>query len=70
MNLMCLSFGLGRYCGDELPHPVTSFSNSLLVNFVSDLSISDRGFRATYSASTSSETDVPDLLRVLLGHVH
>ncbi|TWW71481.1 Cubilin 460 kDa receptor, partial [Takifugu flavidus] len=45
---------IGRYCGDELPHPVTSFSNSLLVNFVSDLSISDRGFRATYSASTSS----------------
>lgn len=60
------SFCLGRYCGSELPHPVTSFSNSLLVNFVSDPSISYRGFRATYSASTSSETHVSVLLRVHL----
>ncbi|KAF0028409.1 hypothetical protein F2P81_019496 [Scophthalmus maximus] len=45
---------IGRYCGTELPHPVTSFSNSLVVNFVSDRSVSMKGFRATYSASTSS----------------
>uniref|UniRef100_A0A671XF39 Cubilin n=1 Tax=Sparus aurata TaxID=8175 RepID=A0A671XF39_SPAAU len=44
---------IGRYCG-SLPHPVTSFSNSLVVNFVSDQSVSRKGFRATYSASTSS----------------
>ncbi|XP_038138788.1 cubilin-like, partial [Cyprinodon tularosa] len=45
---------IGRYCGDEIPHPVTSFSNSLVVNFISDHSVSRRGFRAVYSASTSS----------------
>ncbi|XP_034427678.1 cubilin [Hippoglossus hippoglossus] len=45
---------IGRYCGLEIPHPVTSFSNSLVVNFISDHSVSRKGFRATYSASTSS----------------
>lgn len=59
----CFFFFLGRYCGNELPHPVTSFSNSMLVNFVSDQSVSYRGFRATYSASTSSETNFSTLLR-------
>ncbi|XP_034025114.1 cubilin [Thalassophryne amazonica] len=45
---------IGRYCGSELPHPLTSFSNAMVVNFISDHSVSGRGFRATYSASTSS----------------
>ncbi|XP_028815099.1 cubilin [Denticeps clupeoides] len=45
---------VGRYCGRDVPHPVTSFSNALVVNFVSDSSVSKKGFRATYSASTSS----------------
>ncbi|KAM9333329.1 LOW QUALITY PROTEIN: cubilin [Pholidichthys leucotaenia] len=45
---------IGFYCGLELPHPVTSFSNALVVTFISDHSVSKRGFRATYSASTSS----------------
>ncbi|XP_041670250.1 cubilin [Cheilinus undulatus] len=45
---------IGTYCGSEIPHPVTSFSNALVVNFISDSSVSKRGFRATYSASTSS----------------
>ncbi|XP_056290732.1 cubilin [Pseudoliparis swirei] len=45
---------IGRFCGSELPHPVTSFSDSMVVNFISDNSVSRKGFRATYSASTSS----------------
>uniref|UniRef100_A0A3P8SX64 Cubilin n=1 Tax=Amphiprion percula TaxID=161767 RepID=A0A3P8SX64_AMPPE len=45
---------IGRYCGSEVPHPVTSFSNALVVKFTSDHSVPKRGFRATYSASTSS----------------
>uniref|UniRef100_A0A3B4F981 Cubilin n=1 Tax=Pundamilia nyererei TaxID=303518 RepID=A0A3B4F981_9CICH len=45
---------IGRYCGSEIPHPVTSFSNSLVVKFISDQSYSRKGFRATYSGSTSS----------------
>ncbi|KAF4095682.1 cubilin isoform X1 [Onychostoma macrolepis] len=44
---------VGRYCGNELPHPVTSFSNALVVNFISDASVGRKGFRATYMASTS-----------------
>ena len=44
----------GRYCGSEIPHPVTSFSNSMVVNFISDNSVSRKGFRAIYAASTSS----------------
>ncbi|XP_032366699.1 cubilin [Etheostoma spectabile] len=45
---------IGRYCGYEIPHPVTSFSNAMVVNFVTDSSVSKKGFQATYSASTSS----------------
>ncbi|XP_021476232.2 cubilin [Oncorhynchus mykiss] len=45
---------IGRYCGTEIPHPVTSFSNALVVNFVSDSSVAMKGFRATYTGSTSS----------------
>uniref|UniRef100_A0A672HTS6 Cubilin (intrinsic factor-cobalamin receptor) n=1 Tax=Salarias fasciatus TaxID=181472 RepID=A0A672HTS6_SALFA len=45
---------VGRYCGFELPHPVTSYSNALVVRFISDYSLSFKGFRATYTASTSS----------------
>uniref|UniRef100_A0AAQ4PGY7 Cubilin n=1 Tax=Gasterosteus aculeatus aculeatus TaxID=481459 RepID=A0AAQ4PGY7_GASAC len=45
---------IGRYCGFEIPQPVTSFSNSMVVNFISDHSVSSKGFRATFSASTSS----------------
>ncbi|XP_066539114.1 cubilin [Hoplias malabaricus] len=44
---------VGRYCGKNVPHPVTSFSNALVVNFVSDSSVTSKGFRATYMASTS-----------------
>ncbi|XP_019897556.2 cubilin [Esox lucius] len=45
---------IGRYCGKDVPHPVTSFSNALVVNFVSDSSVSSKGFRATFTGSTSS----------------
>ncbi|KAG9276492.1 cubilin [Astyanax mexicanus] len=44
---------VGRYCGNDVPHPVTSFSNALVVNFVTDASVTRKGFRATYTASTS-----------------
>ncbi|XP_070842448.1 cubilin [Chaetodon trifascialis] len=45
---------IGHYCGFEMPYPVTSFSNSLVINFISDHSVSRKGFRATYSGSISS----------------
>ncbi|NP_445784.3 cubilin precursor [Rattus norvegicus] len=44
----------GRYCGFSLPHPIISFGNALTVRFVTDSTRSFEGFRAIYSASTSS----------------
>uniref|UniRef100_A0A8C9LFB5 Cubilin n=1 Tax=Pavo cristatus TaxID=9049 RepID=A0A8C9LFB5_PAVCR len=44
----------GRYCGTTMPHPITSFGNALVVNFISNNNITARGFRATYAASSSS----------------
>ncbi|KAM9307657.1 cubilin [Gastrophryne carolinensis] len=44
----------GRFCGQVLPHPVTSFSNALVINFVSNNFSTYRGFHATYAASTSA----------------
>lgn len=45
---------VGRYCGSTIPHPITSFSDTLLVNFISNDVHSSRGFRAIYAASTSA----------------
>lgn len=59
----------GRYCGSEIPHPVTSFSNSLVVNFITDHSVSGKGFRATFSASTSSKTHYDTLLTLVYSKV-
>ncbi|XP_037243046.1 cubilin isoform X5 [Falco rusticolus] len=44
----------GRYCGTTIPHPITSFSNALVVNFISNNNFASRGFHATYTASSSS----------------
>ncbi|XP_056359328.1 procollagen C-endopeptidase enhancer 1 isoform X2 [Oenanthe melanoleuca] len=40
---------LGRFCGEETPGPIVSSSPELLVQFVSDLSVTADGFSATYS---------------------
>ncbi|XP_077124414.1 cubilin [Ranitomeya variabilis] len=44
----------GRFCGTGIPHPVTSFSNALVVKFVSNNNTNMRGFHASYSASISA----------------
>uniref|UniRef100_A0A8B9CHJ0 Cubilin n=1 Tax=Anser brachyrhynchus TaxID=132585 RepID=A0A8B9CHJ0_9AVES len=44
----------GRYCGTTMPHPITSFGNALVVNFISNNNVTARGFHATYAASSSS----------------
>uniref|UniRef100_A0A8C3CRJ2 Cubilin n=1 Tax=Cairina moschata TaxID=8855 RepID=A0A8C3CRJ2_CAIMO len=44
----------GRYCGTTMPHPITSFGNALVVNFISNNNVTARGFHATYVASSSS----------------
>lgn len=46
----------GRYCGTTMPHPITSFGNALVVNFISNNNITARGFHATYAASSSCKS--------------
>ncbi|KAE8287927.1 Procollagen C-endopeptidase enhancer 2 Procollagen COOH-terminal proteinase enhancer 2 [Larimichthys crocea] len=41
---------IGKYCGDEAPQPIVSTSNVLLVQFVSDLSVTSDGFFAQYNS--------------------
>lgn len=39
---------LGKFCGDKAPSPISSEGNELLVQFVSDLSVTADGFSASY----------------------
>ncbi|XP_028277063.1 procollagen C-endopeptidase enhancer a [Parambassis ranga] len=41
---------IGRYCGDQAPQPIISTGNVLLVQFVSDLSVTSDGFFAYYTS--------------------
>ena len=41
---------MGYYCGDQLPTPVITHGNAMLVAFKSDVSIERSGFRATWNA--------------------
>ncbi|KAF5889720.1 procollagen C-endopeptidase enhancer 2-like, partial [Clarias magur] len=40
---------IGKYCGDQVPEPIVTNSNILLVQFVSDQSVTSDGFIASYS---------------------
>lgn len=42
---------IGRYCGNVAPDIIRSTGNSMLVRFVSDISIAHAGFVASYQAS-------------------
>ncbi|XP_069499658.1 procollagen C-endopeptidase enhancer 1-like isoform X2 [Ambystoma mexicanum] len=46
---------IGKFCGDTSPNVVYSDSNELLVQFVSDLSVTADGFTATYNMKEKSE---------------
>ncbi|XP_060075561.1 cubilin-like [Ylistrum balloti] len=39
---------LGKFCGTNLPDPVNSTSNKMLVQFMSDFSLANNGFRLEY----------------------
>ncbi|KAI1902782.1 hypothetical protein AGOR_G00019540 [Albula goreensis] len=41
---------IGKYCGDLSPASIVTNGNELLVQFVSDLSVTSDGFMATYTA--------------------
>ena len=42
---------LGRFCGSRIPDPVLASANQMYIRFVSDASVSRRGFFATHSTS-------------------
>ncbi|XP_048372931.1 procollagen C-endopeptidase enhancer 1 [Sphaerodactylus townsendi] len=46
---------IGKFCGDTSPSPVYSDGNELLVQFVSDLSVTADGFSASYLVKSRSE---------------
>ncbi|KAM8897360.1 procollagen C-endopeptidase enhancer a [Spinachia spinachia] len=41
---------IGKYCGDRAPQPITSTGNVLIVQFVSDSSVTSDGFLAHYTS--------------------
>nr|XP_014424835.1 procollagen C-endopeptidase enhancer 1 [Pelodiscus sinensis] len=46
---------VGKFCGDHAPGPIYSEGNELLVQFVSDLSVTADGFAASYVMKSHSE---------------
>ncbi|XP_026791721.3 procollagen C-endopeptidase enhancer b isoform X1 [Pangasianodon hypophthalmus] len=53
---------IGKFCGDIVPEPIVSRGNELLVQFVSDLSLTGAGFMAHYkSIPRGSRTATPTL---------
>ncbi|XP_054481809.1 procollagen C-endopeptidase enhancer a [Anoplopoma fimbria] len=44
---------IGRYCGDQAPQPIITSGNVLLVQFVSDSSVTSDGFLAHYTSVPS-----------------
>ncbi|XP_026184365.1 procollagen C-endopeptidase enhancer a [Mastacembelus armatus] len=52
---------IGKYCGDQAPLPIITSGNELLVQFVSDLSVTSDGFLARYaSIPRGSQTPTVD----------
>ncbi|BFZ17237.1 hypothetical protein BsWGS_20276 [Bradybaena similaris] len=45
---------IGEFCGSEIPDPITSSTEYLLIRFRSDDTINWKGFSATYQLATSS----------------
>ncbi|XP_068600196.1 procollagen C-endopeptidase enhancer a [Brachionichthys hirsutus] len=41
---------IGKFCGDQAPQPIVTAGNVLLVQFVSDLSVTSDGFLARYTS--------------------
>ncbi|XP_066537385.1 procollagen C-endopeptidase enhancer b isoform X2 [Hoplias malabaricus] len=53
---------IGKYCGDTVPNVIVTNGNDLLVQFVSDLSVTGSGFMAHYkSIPRGSRTPTADL---------
>ncbi|XP_075345698.1 procollagen C-endopeptidase enhancer 1 isoform X2 [Mycteria americana] len=50
---------VGKFCGEETPGPILSSGHELLVQFVSDLSVTADGFTATYTVRNRDAAPAP-----------
>ncbi|XP_069655824.1 procollagen C-endopeptidase enhancer 1 isoform X1 [Haliaeetus albicilla] len=50
---------VGKFCGEETPGPILSSGHELLVQFVSDLSVTADGFAATYTIRNRDQAPDP-----------
>ncbi|MCI4387949.1 hypothetical protein PGIGA_G00079940 [Pangasianodon gigas] len=50
---------IGRYCGDKAPEPIVTNGNVLLVQFVSDQSVTSDGFIASYASVPRGHSPQP-----------
>ncbi|XP_064293678.1 LOW QUALITY PROTEIN: procollagen C-endopeptidase enhancer 1-like [Phalacrocorax carbo] len=50
---------VGKFCGEETPGPIVSSGRELLVQFVSDLSVTADGFSATYTMRSRDAAPEP-----------
>ena len=48
---------IGTFCGNTLPAQMTAIGASMVVRFVSDSTVQQRGFRAIYTKSTSGNVN-------------
>lgn len=49
---------IGRYCGTQVPAPITSTSNVLYVRFVADYTVHKAGFNATYQQQDGEDLSI------------
>lgn len=49
---------IGRYCGTQVPTPITSTSNVLYVRFVADYTVHKAGFNATYQQQDGEDLSI------------
>lgn len=52
---------IGKYCGDQAPAPIITSGNVLLVQFVSDLSVTSDGFLAEYTSFPQGSSEASEV---------
>uniref|UniRef100_A0A667YG15 Zgc:154142 n=1 Tax=Myripristis murdjan TaxID=586833 RepID=A0A667YG15_9TELE len=50
---------LGKFCGGRIPKPVESSSNTMVVRFKTDATLTSKGFSATYTKSSLPPVVIP-----------
>lgn len=60
---------IGRYCGTQVPAPITSTSNVLYVRFVADYTVHKAGFNATYQQQDGEDLSITFCILKVQGQV-